>query len=30
LLSDEAIHHGWDGFSPDGAILARELEGEDE
>jgi hypothetical protein len=30
LVSEEAIHHGWDCYSPDGAILAQKLEGQDE
>jgi hypothetical protein len=30
LVSEEAIHHGWDCYSPDGAIPAQMFEGEDE
>jgi hypothetical protein len=30
LVWEEVIHHGWDCYSPDGAIPAQELEGEDE
>jgi hypothetical protein len=30
LVWEEAIHHGWDCYTPDGAILAEELDGEGE